>query len=369
VSPAAAGVREPAQHNLSSLAGHELVKRYLLGALDLESLPHALLFHGPRGVGKASMAYALAKAANCPGRATAPCSCNACRKIAEGIFADMVTVEPRGAAGQITLAGWKTGKDDQEGPQYYRFVDSRPLEGSRKVLIIRQAERMNIALANHLLKLIEEPPSYLLMVLLTHRPGELLRTIRSRCAPVRFGVLDTAELERFARDSGLGPVDEPQMRSLFRLCEGRPGLLLELMGEASAAQRAETARSMAAFQQHGFLALFRVAADLARGAAPAARFGAAASENFEGTLVALLAWLRDAVLVKTLPPARARELVLNADLLGDLERYAATAPVEGLVEAFDAVREAFVYAPRQTDKAYVMEALLMRIGRAMRRRA
>lgn len=366
MTPPTARLREPAQHNLRSVAGHEMVKRYLLAAMEAGSLPHALLFQGPRGVGKTSMAYALAKASNCPKGAPEGCACNACRKISEGVFADLLTVEPRGAAGQITLAGWKPGKDEADTPQYYRFVDSRPMEGWRKVLIIRQAERMNIALANHLLKLVEEPPSYLLMVLLTHRPGELLKTIRSRCAPVRFGVLDR-ELECFAQAAGLDPSGDSGVRALFQLCEGRPGLLAELMGESNAAQRAETARSMAMFQRHGFLSLFRVASDLARGAAPAARFGAAASENFEGTLNALLAWLRDAVIVKTLPAPRAREMVLNADMIGELEQYAAQAPVEGLVDAFDAAREAYVYAPRQTDKAYVMETLLMRIGRAMRR--
>jgi DNA polymerase-3 subunit delta' len=347
---------------MESVAGHRTTKQYLLSALEGGILPHSLLFHGPRGVGKMSMAYALAKTVNCRSVAGSACPCDPCRKIRDGVFVDLLTVEPRGAAGQITLAGWRPGKDDPDGLQYYRFVDARPLEGARKVLMIRQAERMNVALANYLLKLIEEPPSYLTLVFLTHRPGDLLQTIRSRCAPVRFSPLDRNEMLEFLAGVGLDPQSD-EVAAVMRLAEGRPGLLIDLLQAGTSELRDGAAAGMRLFQELGFLSLFRVAADLA----PARWGGTMAAEDFENVVGALCAWIRDALLVRVLGSQGAAKLVLNSDKMSDLERFAAPLSAATLVEAFATVCEAYEYAPRQTDKAFVLETVLLRLGRILRR--
>src|SRR5690606_21308096 len=124
--------------------------------------------------------------------------------------ADVLVVEPRGATGQITLNGWRPGKDDPDNLQYYRFIESRPLEGSRKVLILRHAERMNVAFANYILKLMEEPPSYLSLILISNRKNDLLVTIRSRCAPVKLSPLTLDEMRAYAADRSLNP-DAPDV--------------------------------------------------------------------------------------------------------------------------------------------------------------
>ena len=206
----------PQQHDLSTIRGHDLIKRYLVQARDTGAMPHALLFHGPEGIGKTSMAFALAKLMNCESGRADQCTCESCRKITDGVFADVITVEPKGAAGQITLAGWKPGKDDADGVQYYRFIDSLPMEGKRKVVILRRADRMNIALSNFLLKLIEEPPSYLMMILVTHRPGDLLVTIRSRCAPLKFMPLLANEMMDLGKELRPDATD-PDIAAAVRL--------------------------------------------------------------------------------------------------------------------------------------------------------
>lgn len=331
-------------------------------------MPHAILLHGPRGVGKTSMAYALARLVNAPPGCDFGWAADVERKINEGVFPDLLLVEPKGAAGQITLTGWKPGKDDPDGLQYYRFVDSRPMEGIRKVVIIRQAERMNIALANYLLKLIEEPPSYLLMILITHRRSDVLQTIRSRCAPVKLSPLEREEMIRFAEER-LKPVPRgADLEMLLRLSEGRPGLMLDLAGEAGAKRRAEIARLMRLFQQYGFVGLFRVASELQKVAAEnGGKSGAAAQENFESALNGLQAWLRDAQILKSVSsPDLAERFLVNADLKEELTAYAASASLEGLARASAQVREAYSYAGRQTDKSFVLENLLLQVGRAMK---
>jgi DNA polymerase-3 subunit delta' len=353
--------KEPPQHCFDTITGHDLIKQYLQSAGTNGILPHAILFGGPKGVGKLSTAYALAKAVNCRRGAPGNCPCETCRKISEQVFADIRVVEPAGAANQITLSGWKEGKDDPDGLQHYRFVDSRPLEGTKKVLIIRQADRMNVGLSNYLLKLIEEPPSYLLIILVTHRPADLLITIRSRCAPLRFSPLTRTEMEIFGQHA-LQKVEAAQLSALIRLSEGRPGLLHSLAAGAGQ-QHAEVARIMKLFQQHGFLSLFRVASDL-QNIAEGKKAGA---EQFEQVLTAIQAWLRDSLILKNVGEKNAPALLIHSDVEADLRAYAETISTESLSEAAAAVHQAYQYVPRQMDRGYVLETLLLKAGRAMRR--
>lgn len=353
-------ITEPRRHFFSTIAGHDLPKRYLSNAFVAGRLPHALLFHGPEGVGKTSTAFALAKLVNCHYESTETCACAACRKISDGVFADTLMIEPRGAAGQITLAGWKSGKDDPDNLQYYRFVDARPLEGRRKVLIFSQAERMNVSLANYLLKLIEEPPSYLLIVLLTHRRREILTTIRSRCTPVTFSPLTAGEMRDFAKGASSEPVNDMRLA----LAEGRPGALLNMLEEGQGEIEQEILAIMQQFQQYGFIALFGAAANLL--AAAKSETSGDGRADFEGVLMSLQRLLRDCALVKTAEPQVGEQLLLQTAGVKELQEYASKASMSGLVEAFAATEQTQDYIPRQVDRGYVLEQLLTRIGRALK---
>lgn len=359
-------IQQPSRHTFESILGHEVLKRYLLRAVEDEVLPHALLFHGPPGLGKTSTAYALAKRLNCLEGHAGPCECNLCRKISEGVFADLLVIEPRGAAGQITISGWKPGKDDPEGLQYYRFVDSRPLEGKKKVLIIRQAERMNVTVSNYLLKLIEEPPSYLLIVLVTHRMNELLGTIRSRCAPVKFSPLEDDEIRLYAAEAAKA-AGGGDVSMLLHLCEGRPGVVLDLLGEARSGQREEIARVMTFFQQHGFIGVFRAASDLQKLAQAANAGGSGAGDGFELGLNLVQAWLRDACLAKCCSPETLKKTLVYAGLEEQVAAYSEKSDLEGLLTAADSLHQAYEYIPRQIDRNYVLEMMLFGVGRAMRK--
>lgn len=349
------------QHYFDTLNGHDAVKSYLRSALETDRLPHALLFYGPGGLGKLSMAYALVKRINCLENSPEGCKCDVCRKIAEGKFADVLLVEPRGATGLITLNGWRGGKDDPDNLQYYRFIDTRPLEGSRKVLILRHAERMNVALANYILKLMEEPPSYLTIILVSNRKSELLSTIRSRCAPVKFNPLSQEEMVGFVEGRGLNP-EAPDVATAIRQSEGRPGEFDEKMGASAEEDQQDLAATMMSFKQHGFVALFRVASDMVDlGQAG----GNDAGSKFELSLQKMSSWFRDTLLVKLEADDDGR--LLSFPLLKkDLRAFGADLSNESLVSAADTIAQYRGFARRQTDKNYALECLLMEIGRIIR---
>lgn len=351
----------PQEHSFASLAGHDAAKAYLQQALQSDLLPHALLFHGPAGVGKLSLAFAVIKHINCRDDSPSGCKCDICRKISESKFADVLVVEPRGATGQITLNGWRPGKDDPDNLQYYRFIESRPLEGSRKVLILRHAERMNVAFANYILKLMEEPPSYLSLILISNRKNDLLATIRSRCAPVKLSPLTLDEMRAYAADRSLNP-DAPDVAAALRQSEGRPGLLAERLGSSDEADQQDLARAMLSFRKYGFVSVFRVASDLV-GLGEAA--GSDAASRFELTLQHITNWFRDALLV-LMKADKNGEMLAYPALRPQVTEFASGLDTRRVLEATDAVGRYRSLARRQIDKNYALECLLMEIGRIVR---
>ena len=162
----------------------------LAGAAVRGSLPPSLIFAGPEGVGKQTAALALAAVLNCQapvewGSGRDACGvCAACTRIARGVHADILTIQP-GDTGSI--------KVDQIREAIERSA-YRPFEGRRRVVIVDGADAMVAEAQNALLKTLEEPPAASTFVLVTPRPDVLLPTVRSRCQHLRFGRLSPADI-------------------------------------------------------------------------------------------------------------------------------------------------------------------------------
>jgi len=173
-----------------TVAGHRPLLELLARATARATLPQSLLFAGPAGVGKRLTALALAQALNCDNPSTyadgidACGSCKPCTRIAKGLHADVLIVEP-GETGTIKIE------------QIREVVDRagyRPFEGRRRVVIIDDADALGIPAQDAVLKTLEEPPSASVFVLVTDRPDVLLPTGRSRCQRLRFGPMDVADV-------------------------------------------------------------------------------------------------------------------------------------------------------------------------------
>ncbi len=162
--------------SFSSIYGQEGTIAVLRNVIGKERVPHAFLFYGSEGIGKRSTALVFAKALNCERGGTDACdACTSCRKIDTGNHPDVLLIEPEGPFIKVA--------DIKELQERMRF---RPLEGLKRVVIIDDAERMNITSANSLLKTLEEPSPTNVFVLVSSRPHLLPMTILSRCHRLRF---------------------------------------------------------------------------------------------------------------------------------------------------------------------------------------
>jgi DNA polymerase-3 subunit delta' len=148
------------------------------------ALPHALLLSGPRGIGKLAFAHALAQALLCetPAQDGAACgTCTACVWAGSGTHPDFRLVEPLAADAQTEDEEKKTTIGVNQIRALSEFINVSSHRGGPKIVVLHPAEALNANAANALLKNLEEPPPRTIFILVTHRPHQLLPTIRSRC--------------------------------------------------------------------------------------------------------------------------------------------------------------------------------------------
>jgi DNA polymerase III subunit delta' len=277
----------------SEFLGNQRVVTALRGMLATERVPHAMLFSGPRGVGKFTLARMFAQAANCQRLRDDFCGeCEACRNIAKladvrqlieqglaqrGERPDAATVERVPLLLETHPDVWAIVPD----PVRLKDPVARPVlhmgqlravqraayfkpQGRRRVFLIDGAETMRWDLANIFLKILEEPPESATLILMAPNPYQLLSTIRSRCLQFSFTPLALAEVEEILKARTDMKAEERKRAAQF--AEGCPGAVIGLDLDAAAKlHRDALAILERSVESRGFSELFAATSALAKG--------------------------------------------------------------------------------------------------------
>ena len=254
------------------LRGHEAAEAELLSAHAQGRLAHAWLIGGPRGVGKATLAYRFARYVLKQGRSGegdlfgappaslyVPPEDPVFHRVAAGGHADLLALErERGERGVL-----KTVISVEQVRSLNGFFSLTSAEGGWRVAIVDSADEMNPAASNALLKILEEPPPRSLLLLVAHAPSRLLPTIRSRCRRLTLRPLaEAAVAELLGR---LRPELGAEERiALARLAEGSPGRALALARQGGLSLYEELVRLLSALPSLPPLELHGLADRLSR---------------------------------------------------------------------------------------------------------
>lgn len=282
----------------SDVIGHKDVLERLKNALRSGRIANAYIFAGPAEVGKELVAINFAKALNCLSneeRGEDSCDkCISCRKIDDGNHADVMVIRPEGA--RLKIGQMRS---------LQRKGSYRAMEGSYKVYIIAEAEKMTAEAANSMLKTLEEPLGVMVLILLTTVYNALLPTIRSRCQSLKFSLVPMSLMrDELIRRFGLS---ESQAKWVALRSRGRVGSALKLlrMDKQDADEEILTSfLGSTSKNERTLLNIFRKAESLGKK---------------QDSIDSLLSWYRDLLLVKQGCP---QNLLIHSDRKDDLEKIA-----------------------------------------------
>ncbi len=317
----------------ANIVGHDRQKDLLRRALKSRRLPHAYLFEGPEGVGKRLMALALTRAVFC--REKRGCGdCAACRKVDHHNHPDLHFIEADGS--QIKI---------EQVRALQKELSYRPLEADKKVCIVDDADKLNPAAGNALLKTLEEPRDNTLIVLLSSRPDMLLSTIRSRCQRLPFSRIERKRLlEVLCEQLDL---DETEAHILASLAEGSFKKALGKDRELFVRTRRELLRTLTGLTSGSVLPLLEFAEKLAQD-----------KDVLPDIIEIFQSFYRDLLLYRH---GRSQDELVNIDLLNKIHRVSnaeSTSSILGKLTALDAVGRQLT---RNVNRQLAVEVLLLRL--------
>jgi DNA polymerase III subunit delta' len=333
-----------------TLVGQDAAVAVLKNAVASDRVAHAYLFAGPRHVGKTVAALQFAQLLNCTG-AEPPCGrCRACERIAGGQHPDVEMVGIGGLCDDNEHTHTPNDSRDIRICQVRRMqhlVSRAPFEARHRVIVIEPADALGREATAALLKTLEEPPPYVVIILITDREEMLPDTIRSRARRVGFGGAPAALIERTLRTRW--DVEPTRAAELGRLSGGRLGWAVAALYDERMMEQREKALERAE-------AL--ASATLAERFAFAGSLGSGYTKDRDGVQASLemwQEWWRDILLIA----AGREDRAVHRDRLDRLRVLASQCDVAGAVRALRAIGDARQQLAENASPTLALEAMML----------
>jgi len=322
------------------IIGHHWAVQRLERAVTQGHFSHAYLFTGPPGIGKMTLAQAMASALLCQGEGEKrPCrQCRACQLTAKHAHPDIHVVESDQIGASLKI---------EQIRELQHQLALTPVEGNRRVAILERFEEATISAANALLKTLEEPPTYVILLVLANDPDQLLPTIFSRCQHVPLRPLPLAVVKQALIERWRAPADRAEF--LAHLSGGRLGWAVRMMEDEKALQRRDQRLDdLNQLLTAPIVERFQYADKLARD--PAAT---------QETLALWLSWWRDV----TLQTIHAEAPLTNVDRQDTIQRHAQSFDVRGANAILQALRETIERLACNANPRLALEVLMLDLPR------
>jgi len=327
------------EKGFKSIIGRADVKKQLNAAASSGRLANSYIISGEPGSGKKYIAKLFAMAVQCEAPEDGPCmECRSCRMALSGNHPDIIyiTHEKPGSIGV-----------DEVRKQLVEDVDIRPYCSKKKIYIVPDASRMTVQAQNALLKTLEQPPEYCVILLLSDNDDALLPTVRSRCVKISTGLLSDEEIQEYLINEMLVPDYEARLEAAF--AQGNIGRARSLANAGDFQEKLQT--SIVYLRNSKDMdAVSRIDTD---------KKIAADKQGIYVYLQIFRVWFRDVLYFKA---SSDPEGLVFRNEIKNIRKRAQTSSYEGLMKIIDALGMAEDRLRANVNPELVLELLFLKIG-------
>lgn len=322
--------------SFASVIGQAAVKEHLKKSLQTAKVSHAYIFYGEKGSGRKTLADVFARALQCEAGGDEPCNqCTSCKQALNRNQPDIIYVQHE-KPNIISV--------DEIRRQVNNSIAIKPYSSERKVYIIDEAEKMNTQAQNAILKTLEEPPAYAVIILLTTNLEAMLQTIRSRCVTLTMKPVSDAEIRRYLMREEQVPDYKAGICAAF--ARGNVGRARELLVNTEFDELKD--ETLQLLQQLPDKTLSDLAAF--------AKAKTDKNSNTEAFLELLQMWYRDVLLYKA--TGSAKQLIFGEEV-SYIKKMALKSTYEGLNRVLNAIEEARTRLAGNVNAELTLEWLLL----------